>query len=208
MKQSIHEVKHSRWRPANLGTKQEWQERFKNIRIGRKEVEDLEKVENSTMAVPFYDENILLLNMKNDAEAKALEAIPYVDTLVRSGSVDVVVVDSMVALVPKGEFDGKMSDAHMAMEFNIQCYAMKHDELLPMVQSKNLTFSFSSESSIEEELKRESTEDAINILISDLVIFAYISLTLGDTPRLSSFYISSKVLLGLSGVLLVMLSSS
>ncbi|KAI8549308.1 hypothetical protein RHMOL_Rhmol06G0015500 [Rhododendron molle] len=42
--------------------------------------------------------------------------------------------------------------------------------------------------------------------ISYLVMFAYISLTLGDTPRLSSFYISSKVLLGLSGVMLVMLS--
>ncbi|TQE07626.1 hypothetical protein C1H46_006769 [Malus baccata] len=37
-------------------------------------------------------------------------------------------------------------------------------------------------------------------------MFAYISLTLGDSPRLSSFYISSKVLLGLSGVVLVMLS--
>ncbi|KAJ6684613.1 PATCHED FAMILY PROTEIN [Salix purpurea] len=75
-----------------------------------------------------------------------------------------------------------------------------------MVQSKNLTLSFSSESSIEEELKRESTADVITILISYLVMFAYISLTLGDTPRLSSFYISSKVLLGLSGVMLVMLS--
>ncbi|XVF03833.1 hypothetical protein REPUB_Repub05bG0026700 [Reevesia pubescens] len=78
---SVHEVKHSRWKPANLGTKQEWQERFKNIRIGRKGIEDSEKVENSTMAVPFYDENIFLLNMKNDAEAKVLEAIPSVDVL-------------------------------------------------------------------------------------------------------------------------------
>ncbi|XP_062011714.1 uncharacterized protein LOC133728317 isoform X2 [Rosa rugosa] len=75
-----------------------------------------------------------------------------------------------------------------------------------MVQSKNLTLSFSSESSIEEELKSESTADVITILISYLVMFAYISLTLGDSPRLSSFYISSKVLLGLSGVVLVMLS--
>ncbi|KAJ9673314.1 hypothetical protein PVL29_023105 [Vitis rotundifolia] len=80
------------------------------------------------------------------------------------------------------------------------------DDLLPMVQSKNLTLSFSSESSIEEELKRESTADAITISISYLVMFAYISLTLGDTPRLSSFYISSKILLGLAGVMLVMLS--
>lgn len=80
------------------------------------------------------------------------------------------------------------------------------DELLPMVQSKNLTLAFSSESSIEAELKRESTADAITILISYIVMFAYISLTLGDTPRSSSFFISSKVLLGLSGVTVVMLS--
>ncbi|KAE9586676.1 putative protein patched/dispatched [Lupinus albus] len=83
---------------------------------------------------------------------------------------------------------------------------MVKDELLPMVQSRNLTLAFSSESSIEEELKRESTADAITILISYLVMFAYISLALGDTPHLSSFYISSKVLLGLAGVMLVMLS--
>ncbi|RDX72810.1 Niemann-Pick C1 protein, partial [Mucuna pruriens] len=80
------------------------------------------------------------------------------------------------------------------------------DELLPMVQSRNLTLAFSSESSVEEELKRESTADAITILVSYLVMFAYISLTLGDTLHPSSFYISSKVLLGLSGVILVMLS--
>ncbi|OIV97566.1 hypothetical protein TanjilG_12323 [Lupinus angustifolius] len=79
-------------------------------------------------------------------------------------------------------------------------------ELLSMVKSRNLTLAFSSESSIEEELKRESTADAITILISYIVMFAYISLTLGDTSHLSSFYISSKVLLGLAGVMLVMLS--
>lgn len=80
------------------------------------------------------------------------------------------------------------------------------NELLPMVQSKNLTLAFSSESSIEEELKRESTADVITIVISYLVMFAYISLTLGDMPRLSYFYISSKVLLGLSGIVLVLFS--
>ncbi|KAK3010810.1 hypothetical protein RJ639_011494, partial [Escallonia herrerae] len=80
------------------------------------------------------------------------------------------------------------------------------DELLSMVQSSNLTLSFSSESSIEEELKRESTADITTILISYLVMFAYISVTLGDSSNLSTFYISSKVLLGLSGVMVVMLS--
>ncbi|XP_031382221.1 NPC intracellular cholesterol transporter 1 [Punica granatum] len=80
------------------------------------------------------------------------------------------------------------------------------EELLPLVQSNNLTLSFSSESSIEEELKRESTADVVTIVVSYLVMFAYISVTLGDTPRLSTFYISSKVLLGLSGVIIVLLS--
>ncbi|XVE67310.1 hypothetical protein DITRI_Ditri08aG0150500 [Diplodiscus trichospermus] len=80
------------------------------------------------------------------------------------------------------------------------------EELLPIVQSRNLTLSFSSESSIEEELKRESSADIITIVVSYLVMFAYISVTLGDAHRLSTIYISSKVLLGLSGVILVMLS--
>jgi len=39
------------------------------------------------------------------------------------------------------------------------------EELLPMVQTSNLTLSFSTESSIEEELKRESTADVITILV-------------------------------------------
>ncbi|GAY46457.1 hypothetical protein CUMW_097230 [Citrus unshiu] len=55
------EVRHPlpKWRPACIGTKQDWQDRFKNIRIGRKGVEETEKVENSTMAAPFYDDNIV-----------------------------------------------------------------------------------------------------------------------------------------------------
>ncbi|WCJ40010.1 NPC intracellular cholesterol transporter 1 [Euphorbia peplus] len=80
------------------------------------------------------------------------------------------------------------------------------EELVPMVQSRNLTLSYSSESSIEEELKRESTADIITVLVSYLVMFAYISVTLGDVHHWSTFYLSSKVLLGLSGVILVMLS--
>ncbi|GAV60134.1 Patched domain-containing protein [Cephalotus follicularis] len=80
------------------------------------------------------------------------------------------------------------------------------EELLPKVQANNLTLSFSSESSIEEELKRESTADVITIVVSYLVMFAYISVTLGDAPHFSTFYLTSKVLLGLSGVMLVLLS--
>ncbi|KAE8731431.1 Hedgehog receptor, putative isoform 2 [Hibiscus syriacus] len=102
--------------------------------------------------------------------------------------------------------DKEGNETQKAVAWEKAFVRLAKDELLPMIQYKKLTFSFSSESSIEEELKRESTADVITILISYLVMFAYISLTLGDTPRLTSFYISSKVLLGLSGVVLVMLS--
>ncbi|XP_038715394.1 NPC intracellular cholesterol transporter 1 isoform X3 [Tripterygium wilfordii] len=102
--------------------------------------------------------------------------------------------------------DREANETRKAVAWEKAFVQLIKDEILPMVQSNNLTVSFSSESSVEEELKRESTADVVTILISYLVMFAYISLTLGDSPRLSSFYVSSKVLLGLSGVVLVMLS--
>ncbi|KAG8377268.1 hypothetical protein BUALT_Bualt08G0010500 [Buddleja alternifolia] len=104
------------------------------------------------------------------------------------------------------ENDKESNGTKRALAWEKAFIQLAKDELLPMVKSKNLTLAFSSESSVEEELKRESTADVITIVISYLVMFAYISLTLGDVPRFSSFYISSKVLLGLSGVVLVMLS--
>ncbi|XP_024370575.1 uncharacterized protein [Physcomitrium patens] len=81
------------------------------------------------------------------------------------------------------------------------------EELVGMVMPYNLTVSFSSESSIEAELQRESTADVLTIAVSYLVMFVYISVTLGDyTPSVSPFYVTSKVLLGLSGVIIVALS--
>ncbi|CAJ2633063.1 unnamed protein product [Trifolium pratense] len=70
-------------RPKNIGIKQDWQEKFRNIRIGRKEVEaeDTDKVGDANMAIPFYDENLYILNVKNDLEAKASEVIPSVEAL-------------------------------------------------------------------------------------------------------------------------------
>ncbi|KAL3514868.1 hypothetical protein ACH5RR_027585 [Cinchona calisaya] len=102
--------------------------------------------------------------------------------------------------------DEEGNDTKKAVAWEKAFVQLAKEELLPLVQSKNLRLAFSSESSIEEELKRESTADVITILISYLVMFAYISLALGDTPQCTSFYISSKVLLGLSGVMLVFLS--
>ncbi|KAG4952948.1 hypothetical protein AAZX31_14G021400 [Glycine max] len=75
------ESKHIKWRPPHLGIKQDWQDKIKNIRRGRKEVEDTDKVGDASMAIPFYDDNLYLLNVKNDLEAKASEAMPSVEGL-------------------------------------------------------------------------------------------------------------------------------
>ncbi|XP_048128326.1 NPC intracellular cholesterol transporter 1 isoform X2 [Rhodamnia argentea] len=102
--------------------------------------------------------------------------------------------------------DDSTNENRMALAWEKAFIQLAKEELLPSAQSNNLTLSFSSESSIEEELKRESTADVLTIVVSYLVMFAYISFTLGDPPSLSTFYISSKVLLGLAGVLIVVLS--
>jgi Niemann-Pick C1 protein len=68
------------------------------------------------------------------------------------------------------------------------------EEIQPMVLGQNLKMSFSSESSVQDELNRESTTDAITIVISYIVMFAYISFTLGDLPsRWLLLFVSSKV---------------
>ncbi|XP_011012104.1 PREDICTED: uncharacterized protein LOC105116436 isoform X1 [Populus euphratica] len=76
---------HMRWRPGKIGTKLDWQDRFKNtIRLGGKREPDNNnnnKAENSTMALPFYDENLYLLNMKNDEEAKGSHVSSIVERL-------------------------------------------------------------------------------------------------------------------------------
>ncbi|CAL5190651.1 unnamed protein product [Lathyrus oleraceus] len=76
------ETKPKKWRPPHIGIKQDWQDKFKNIRIGRKEeAEDTDKTGDANMAIPFYDENLYILNVKNDLEAKASEAMPSVEGL-------------------------------------------------------------------------------------------------------------------------------
>ncbi|KAK7320378.1 hypothetical protein VNO77_29796 [Canavalia gladiata] len=76
-----NESKHIKWRPPHIGIKQDWQDRIKNIRRGRKEIEDTDKAGDANMAVPFYDDNLYILNMKNDIDSRASEGIPSVESL-------------------------------------------------------------------------------------------------------------------------------
>ena len=53
------------------------------------------------------------------------QALEIVETLVRSNSVDVIVVDSVAALTPKAELEGDMGDAHMALQARLMSQALR-----------------------------------------------------------------------------------
>jgi len=53
------------------------------------------------------------------------QALEIVEVLVRSGAVDVVVVDSVAALVPKAEIDGEMGDSHVGLQARLMSQAMR-----------------------------------------------------------------------------------
>src|SRR6266403_5209497 len=53
------------------------------------------------------------------------QALEIAETLVRSGAIDVIVVDSVAALVPKAEIDGEMGDAHVALQARLMSQALR-----------------------------------------------------------------------------------
>lgn len=53
------------------------------------------------------------------------QALEITEALVRSGALDVVVVDSVAALVPKAEIDGEMGDSHMGLQARLMSQALR-----------------------------------------------------------------------------------
>jgi recombination protein RecA len=53
------------------------------------------------------------------------QALEIVDMLVRSGGVDIIVIDSVAALVPRAEIDGEMGDSHMGLQARLLSQAMR-----------------------------------------------------------------------------------
>ena len=53
------------------------------------------------------------------------EALEIVELLVRSGSVDVIVIDSVAALIPRAEIEGSMGDAHVALQARLMSQALR-----------------------------------------------------------------------------------
>ena len=63
----------------------------------------------------------LLLSQPDSGE----QALEIVDALVRSGGVDVIVVDSVAALTPKAEIDGEMGDSHVGLHARLMSQALR-----------------------------------------------------------------------------------
>jgi recombination protein RecA len=68
------------------------------------------------------------------------QALEIAEALVRSGAIDVIVVDSVAALVPKAEIDGEMGDAHVGLQARLMSQALR--KLAGVISKSNTTAIF------------------------------------------------------------------
>jgi len=78
----------------------------------------------------------LLISQPDSGE----QALEIAETLVRSASIDVIVVDSVAALVPRAEIDGDMGDSHMGLQARLMSQALR--KLTSAISSTNTCFIF------------------------------------------------------------------
>ncbi|MFO1129783.1 MAG: recombinase RecA [Rickettsiales bacterium] len=65
--------------------------------------------------------NDLIISQPDNGE----QALEIADTLVRSGAIDVVIIDSVAALTPKAEIEGDMGDSHMGLQARLMSQALR-----------------------------------------------------------------------------------
>ena len=86
---------------------------------------------------PVYAANIgvdidnLYISQPDDGE----QALEIAETLVRSGAVDIIVVDSVAALVPKAEIEGDMGGSHVGQQARLMSQALR--KLAPVISKNN-----------------------------------------------------------------------
>jgi len=91
---------------------------------------------------PVYAENLginlddLLISQPDTGE----QSLEITDTLVKSGAIDLIIVDSVAALVPKAELDGDMGDSHVGLQARLMSQALR--KLTGTVAKTNCTVIF------------------------------------------------------------------
>ncbi|MBN1258155.1 recombinase RecA [Candidatus Peregrinibacteria bacterium] len=78
----------------------------------------------------------LLLSQPDNGE----QALEIVETLTRSGAIDVIVIDSVAALTPKAEIEGMMGDSHMGLQARLMSQALR--KLTSIISKTNTTVIF------------------------------------------------------------------
>ncbi len=68
------------------------------------------------------------------------QALEITETMVRSGAVDIIVIDSVAALVPKAEIDGDMGDSHVGLQARLMSQALR--KLTAVISKSNCTVVF------------------------------------------------------------------
>ena len=82
---------------------------------------DAEHALDPLYARNWVDINNLLVAQPDSGE----QALEIAEALVRSGAIDVVVIDSVAALVPKAELDGEMGDVHVGLQARLMSQALR-----------------------------------------------------------------------------------
>ena len=91
---------------------------------------------------PVYARNIgvdidnLYISQPDNGE----QALEITETMVRSGAIDIVVVDSVAALVPKAEIEGDMGDSHVGLQARLMSQALR--KLTAVISKSNCTVVF------------------------------------------------------------------
>lgn len=91
---------------------------------------------------PVYAKNIgvdvdnLYISQPDNGE----QALEITETMVRSGAIDIVVIDSVAALVPKAEIDGDMGDSHVGLQARLMSQALR--KLTAVISKSNCTVIF------------------------------------------------------------------
>lgn len=83
---------------------------------------DAEHALDPTYAKKLGVDTVNLLVSQPDNGEQALE---IVETLVRSGAIDIIVIDSVAALVPRAEIEGEMGDSHMGLQARLMSQALR-----------------------------------------------------------------------------------
>lgn len=78
----------------------------------------------------------LYISQPDDGE----QALEIVETMVRSGAIDIVIVDSVAALVPRAEIEGEMGDSHMGLQARLMSQALR--KLTGITNKSNCTVVF------------------------------------------------------------------